>query len=212
MHYQVPAEEVRSEITVINSRFIATLTRASSVDEAKSFIARIRDEFQDATHNVPAYIIGYGSSVISHCSDDGEPPGTAGKPILSVLNGSHLGDVVIVVTRYFGGTKLGTGGLVRAYTNAAKSAVEIVTRVYKIPSYTLMIGAPYSLFELIRLKIEEYEGIILEEVFGSEVTITARLPEENLANFQETLMNLSRGELELVILDRKNTIQPRDKN
>lgn len=212
MHYQVPAEEVRSEITVVNSRFIATLTQASSVEEAKSFIARIRDEFSGATHNVPAYRIGYGSSVISHCSDNGEPSGTAGKPVLSVLRGSDLGDVAIVVTRYFGGTKLGTGGLVRAYTKAAKSALDMVPKAIKIPTYTLMIGAPFSLLELIRLKIKENEGTILEEVFGSEVTISARLPEDKLANFQKILRNLSRGELDVLVLDKKLTIHPIEKN
>jgi uncharacterized YigZ family protein len=212
MNYQIPAEEIRNEITVAKSRFITTLTQAVSVEEARSFIARIRDEFSGATHNVPAYIIGYGSSIISHCSDNGEPPGTAGKPVLSVLNGSDIGDVAIVVTRYFGGTKLGTGGLVRAYTEAAKSAVDIVPRAIKIPTYTLMIGAPYSLLELIRLKINEHEGNILEEVFGSEVTLSARLPEDKLVNFQKILRNLSRGELEVVILDKKVTIQPLKKD
>lgn len=212
MQYQIPANEVRSEIIIVNSRFIATLTPAFSVDEAKSFIARIRVEFSSATHNVPAYIIGYGSSVISHCSDNGEPPGTAGKPILSVLNGSKLGDVALVVTRYFGGTQLGTGGLVRAYSQAARSVVAIVPRAIKIPTYTLMIGAPYSLLELIRLRIEENDGRILEEVFGSEVTISLQLPEDKLANLQQILKELSRGKLEVVILEKKVAIQPLAKN
>lgn len=210
MDYQVPAREVRSEIIVVNSRFIATLSQAQTVEDAKSFIGRIRSEFSGATHHVPAYVIGYGSSVISHCSDDGEPPGTAGRPVLAVLNGSQLGDVVLVVTRYFGGTKLGTGGLVRAYTDAAKSVVDIVPRAKKIPTYTIMIGVPYSLLERIRLKIKDNDGIILEEVFSSEVTITVQLPEDKLPNFQQVLRNLTRGDIEIIILDKKVTIQPLD--
>ncbi len=110
-----------------NSRFIAHLAPAASVEEAKAFIDQIRAEYADATHNVPAYVIGYGASVTAHCNDDGEPAGTAGRPILAVLQGSGLGDVVLVVTRYFGGTKLGTGGLVRAYTEAAQAVLAVTT-------------------------------------------------------------------------------------
>ncbi|MFN2242462.1 MAG: IMPACT family protein, partial [Anaerolineae bacterium] len=113
--YPIPARETRTEIQVLNSRFIATAAPVFSVEEAKAFVTRIRDEFADATHNVPAYLVGYGASVVAHCTDDGEPSGTAGRPALAVLRGSGLGDVAVVVTRYFGGTKLGTGGLVRAY-------------------------------------------------------------------------------------------------
>ena len=89
--YLLPAEEVRRELTVSNSRFIATLAPVSSVDEAKAFVARIRKEFADASHNVPAYIIGGGNSITEYCSDDGEPSGTAGRPALAVLRGSGLG-------------------------------------------------------------------------------------------------------------------------
>jgi putative IMPACT (imprinted ancient) family translation regulator len=102
MQQLIPANEVRSEIIVLKSRFIATLTPVFTLEEAKSFIARIKGEYSNATHNVPAYLIGHGNSVIAHCSDDGEPSGTAGKPVLSVLIGSGLGDVAVVVTRYFG--------------------------------------------------------------------------------------------------------------
>ena len=108
--YPIPAEETRTEIRVSNSRFIATAAPAFSVKEARAFIDRIKAEFRDASHNVPAFVIGFGPSVTAHCNDDGEPSGTAGRPILAVLQGSGLGDIAVVVTRYFGGTKLGTGG------------------------------------------------------------------------------------------------------
>jgi uncharacterized YigZ family protein len=112
--YLIPAEEIRREIVVINSRFIASLAPAFTVEQAKNYLINIRKEFSDASHHVPAYIIGHYSSEISHCSDAGEPSGSAGRPALAVLRGSGLGDVIVVVTRYFGGTKLGIGGLVRA--------------------------------------------------------------------------------------------------
>ena len=127
-HYLVPAEEIRREQIVVNSRFIASLAPVFSVDDAKAFITRIKTEFADASHNVPVYLIGHGDSEIAHCTDAGEPSGTAGRPALAVLRGSGLGDVAVVVTRYFGGTKLGTGGLVRAYSEAVRSVVEAVPR------------------------------------------------------------------------------------
>ena len=122
--YPVPAETIRIENVVVNSRFIATIGPAASVDEAKAFIAEMRAAMPDASHHVYAYKVGFGGSVTEGMSDDGEPSGTSGPPILAVLRGANLGDVVIVVTRYFGGTKLGTGGLVRAYGNAARAALQ----------------------------------------------------------------------------------------
>ena len=121
--YPIPLERTRTEIRVKNSRFIATLAPVFSVVEAKAFIKEIKTEFSDASHNVPCYIVGFEPSMIAHTSDDGEPSGTAGRPALAVLQGSGLGDVAVVVTRYFGGTKLGTGGLVRAHGEAGKDVL-----------------------------------------------------------------------------------------
>ena len=179
-----------------------------AVDEAKSFISRMRDEYSDATHNVPAFIIGYGTTEIKHCNDDGEPSGTAGKPVLAVLSGSKLGDVAIVVTRYFGGTKLGIGGLVRAYTRAAKSVVDIVPRAVKLPTTTILLGVPYPLLELIRLSITGNKGDIIDEVFSSEVTITARFPINHLESFRKTLQDISRGEIDFMIIEENESIFP----
>mgnify|MGYP002683366668 CR=1 FL=1 len=90
----IPAAETRVELTVVNSRFIATIAPAFSVDQARAFVGRMRAEFADASHNVPAYLIGHGAATVAHCHDDGEPSGTAGRPMLAVLQGSGLGDVV----------------------------------------------------------------------------------------------------------------------
>ncbi len=127
-NYSIPLNEIRREQKVMNSRFIATLAPVFSADEARAFVARIKKEFSDASHNVPAYIIGGGNTVTEFCSDDGEPSGTSGKPALAVLRGSGLGDVALVVTHYFGGTLLGTGGLVKAYTESAQMVVNAVGR------------------------------------------------------------------------------------
>jgi uncharacterized YigZ family protein len=199
--YPVPARETRTEIMVVNSRFIATLAPVFSVEQARDFIRRLRAEFADASHNVPAYVVGFGSSVTAHCNDDGEPGGTAGRPALAVLQGSGLGDAAVVVTRYFGGTKLGTGGLVRAYSEAVRQVLAITPRAYKIPVHTVMLGVPYSLFEPARLLITTQGGTLLDQDFAAEVTLTMRFPVERLEAFQAALSDLSNGALQAEIIE-----------
>jgi uncharacterized YigZ family protein len=186
---------------VVNSRFIATAAPAFSVEEARTFIERINSEFADATHNVPAYLIGHGASVIAHCSDDGEPSGTAGPPALAVLQGSGLGDVVVVVTRYFGGTKLGTGGLVRAYSEAVREVLSALPRALKVPTHTVRIEMPYSLFERIRRLVRVYQGQVLDERFAGQVTMTVRLPQDRLPELGSAVQELSRGQIQADVIE-----------
>ncbi len=199
--YPIPATETRVEIEVKNSRFIATAVPVFNVDEAKAFIARMRAEFSDASHNVPAFLVGFGASVTAHCSDDGEPAGTAGRPLLAVLQGSGLGDVAVVVTRYFGGTKLGTGGLVRAYTEAGQAVLTAVPRAEKVPTHTVMLALPYPLLERVRLLIGQFDGRILEEEFAADITITAQFRVTRFPPFQEALRELSHGALAAEIIE-----------
>lgn len=199
--YPVPAKEIRREIVIGGSRFIATLAPVFSVEEAKDFIARMKSKFGDATHNVPAYLVGGGNSVTAHASDDGEPSGTAGRPILAVLRGSGLGDVAVVVTRYFGGTKLGTGGLVRAYTQATQAVVTDIPRAQKIMAYTTLLAAPYPLLERIRLLVEAADGEILDEDFTADVTMTLRFQVEKFDAFEKGLQELSAGKLAVEIIE-----------
>lgn len=196
-----PAAETRAEILVVNSRFIATLAPVFSVEEARAFIARIRAEFADASHNVPAFVIGHGTSVTTHCHDDGEPSGTAGRPALAVLQGSGLGDAAVVVTRYFGGTKLGTGGLVRAYGDAVRAVLAVAPRAEKMATQVVMVSLPYSYFERVRLLVPLHQGLIVDESFGADVTLSARFPLERTAAFQEALRELSHGALEAVVIE-----------
>jgi uncharacterized YigZ family protein len=200
-HYPIPAEETRIETRVVNSRFIATAGPAFSVDEARAFITRIRREFDDATHNVPAYLIGHGHSVIAHCSDDGEPSGTAGPPALAVLRGSDLGDVVVVVTRYFGGTKLGTGGLVRAYGDAVREVLAVLPRAQKVPTHTARIEMPYSAFEPIRRLVGQHQGRVLDETFAAEVTMMVQLSQDRFPAFQNALREISAGKIEAEVVE-----------
>lgn len=207
--YPIPACEKRIEIQVVNSRFICTAAPVFSVDDAKQFIARIRIEFSDASHNVPAFLVGYGTSVTAHCSDDGEPSGTAGRPALTVLQGSGLGDIAVVVTRYFGGTKLGTGGLVRAYTDAVKAVLNELPRAEKIATYLVMIALHYTYFERLRILISTHSGQVLDESFGADVTITARFAIEKFAAFQSALREMTHGETQAEIIETNyDTIMP----
>lgn len=206
--YPVPAHEIRRELTISNSRFISTLAPVFSVAEAKAFIARIKDEFPDASHNVPLYLIGHGVSEIAHCSDAGEPSGTAGRPALAVLRGSGLGDVAAVVTRYFGGTKLGTGGLVRAYSDAVRLVVESVPRAEKVLAHTLMLVFPYTYLERVRLLVAARDGKVLDEDFAADVTLIARIRVEKLPAFQESLSELTNGKVQAEVIESVQILMP----
>lgn len=194
----------------MNSRFIATIVPVFSVEEARQFISRIKSKFPDATHHVPAYIIGFGSSVISHCSDDGEPSGTAGRPALAVLSGSGFGDIAVVVTRYYGGTKLGTGGLVRAYSDAVRQALVDLPRAEKVATHTILVVAPYAWYDRLQTIIRTYSGRVLEQDLAADVTLTVRLPVENFTSFQTNLTDASHGSLQAVIISTEETILPID--
>jgi len=196
----IPAAETRVELAVSNSRFIATVAPAFTVEAARVFVGRVRAEFADASHNVPAYVIGHGTTTVAHCHDDGEPAGTAGRPMLAVLQGSGLGDVALVVTRYFGGTKLGTGGLVRAYGDAARAALAALPRAEKVATLTALVEAPYALLERLRLLAEAHGGLMIDEEFAAAITLTLRFRAERFDAFAAALRELSHGAVEAVVV------------
>jgi uncharacterized YigZ family protein len=204
--YLIPLTEIRREHVIVNSRFIATLGPVFSTDEARAFIARLKKEFADASHNVPAYIIGGGNTVTEYFSDDGEPSGTAGRPALAVLRGSGLGDVAIVITRYFGGTLLGTGGLVKAYTESTQMVVNAVARGQRVPVHVALVAIPYNLLERVRLLVARQGGEILEEDFATDITMTLQFPVDSFQHFQNELSELSAGRLKAEVIESKQTI------
>lgn len=204
--YSIPLVEIRREHVVVNSRFIATLAPVFTPEEARAFISRIKKEFADASHNVPAYIIGGGNTITEFCSDDGEPAGTSGKPALAVLRGSGLGDVVVVVTRYFGGTLLGTGGLVKAYTESAQLVVNAVQRGRRVQVYVSMLALPYNLLERVRLMVGRNGGEVIGEDFAGDITMTLQFPVESFEGFQKELQELSAGKLKAEVIETKETI------
>lgn len=198
--YRIPAATIRTETEVSKSRFIATVGMAENAADAHAFIAAIRAEMPDASHHVYAFRAGYGSSVTEGVSDDGEPTGTSGPPILNVLRGSEIGDLVIVVTRYFGGIKLGTGGLVRAYSDAARSALAILTTREKIELCQLGLTIPYSLYERVKQLAEHHVATIDDEAFEAEITLFVTLPVEQVNGFTVALRDLSAGKIEPILL------------
>lgn len=199
--YTIPLQEIRREHGVVNSRFIATLGPVANVEEARAFIARIKKEFADASHNVPAYIIGGGNTVTEYFSDDGEPSGTAGRPALTVLRGSGLGDVAVVITRYFGGTLLGTGGLVKAYTESTQLVAQAVGRGRRVPVHVAMAAIPYNLLERVRLVVKRNHGEVLGEDFAADITMTLQFPVESFDKFQNELRELSSGKVAAEIIE-----------
>ena len=193
--YPVPATRARVEETIHRSRFIATAGRASTVAEAQAFIEEMRSEFADATHNCWAYLIGPpGSSAHIGFSDDGEPSGTAGRPMLAVVQGSGLGDLVVVVTRYFGGIKLGAGGLVRAYAGSVKAVLAVLPRTEKVERVAVRVELPYACFAALQRLLSEYEAEVVDQRFAAEVALELRLPVESVAAFRERVADLSRGQ------------------
>lgn len=200
--YPVPARATQKEIRRKKSRFIAVLDRASDVDEAEDVVQRVKELYPDATHHVPAYIIGHGASKITHTHDDGEPSGTAGRPALSVLEGSGLGDAVLVITRYFGGTKLGTGGLVRAYSDAARAVTNSVPRAYHVQAHILQLCIPYPLYETLERIIQKNRGQIMEETFTDIVRLKLKIPAASYQDFREQCLNTSSGSIKPKILKK----------
>jgi len=204
--YSIPLNEIRREHVVVNSRFIATLAPVFGIDEARAFIARIKKEFAEASHNVPAYIIGGGNTVTEYFSDDGEPAGTAGRPVLAVLRGSGLGDVAVMITRYFGGTLLGTGGLVKAYTESTQMVVNAVGRGRRVAVHVSMLVIPYHLLERIRRMVARNHGEVLGEDFAADITLTLQCPVESMDGFQNELRELTAGKLRAEVIETTEKI------
>lgn len=202
----VPLGPERAELIVVNSRFISSLDRVGSVEEARAFIARVRAEFPDATHNVPAFIVGGGNSRIEFCSDDGEPSGTSGRPLLAALRGSGFGNVVVVVTRYFGGTLLGTGGLVKAYSKAGKLVLERAKRGELVEAARFELELPYRLFESFRRMAEDLGAKLLSSDFAETVRITMEVPLFEVDEFRSRFADLGGGDFALTQIGIGHTL------
>ena len=197
--YPVPKTRVRTEMRVSNSRFITTIDRAPTMQAAQDLLREMRTEMPDASHHVYAFRVGYGASINERLSDDGEPSGTSGPPAMAVVRGQDIGDVALVITRYFGGTKLGTGGLVSAYTEAAKAGFAALETELKVDWVTLHGSIPYALLESIRKQIHEHDGLIEQERFDAAVHLQLRVPQPRVAALLATIRDRSAGQVTLTI-------------
>lgn len=191
--YLVPTGFGEDEFIEKKSRFIGRVWPVETEEEALSKIQQMKKQHYDATHNCWAYII-HGGAV--RFSDDGEPGGTAGMPMLQVLQREGLHNIVCVVTRYFGGILLGAGGLVRAYTKGAKIAVDAAGKSIKRVWTVLYVPCPYSFYERVKLEIDAFGGILRSTEFGAEVDMEILFPEANAQSFLSRLTDLTSGTVE----------------
>jgi uncharacterized YigZ family protein len=196
--YRIPATQHRTEETIKRSRFIATIAHAPTEEDAKAFISGIKKKFPDATHNCWAYVAGPpGDTARIGMSDDGELHGTAGKPMLSVLLHSDIGEVVVVVTRYYGGVKLGGGGLVRAYSGAVKNALEGLSLKEKRDLVSIRVTFDYSRITVVKQMIESFDSRVTAEDYGADVSFTIELPRDRKDGFIRAITDLTRGEVRI---------------
>lgn len=194
--YPIPSGPHRVEAEIQRSRFITTVAPAPTVDAAKAFIARVREEHPDANHNCWAYVVGPpGSTSQVGMSDDGEPHGTAGRPMLTALLHGGVGDVAVVVTRYFGGTLLGKGGLVRAYTGCVQQALEALPTTERVRKARLAVEVEYASIDGLRRLLPEYEARVVAETYEATVGYTLELPVTRVEAFRAALMDLTQGEV-----------------
>ena len=193
MSYLTLGSSADAEYTVNRSRFIAHAAPVESIEAANAFIAEIRAAYPDATHNVFAFQVREHS--YSRYSDDGEPSGTSGMPVLQVLKGRELTDSILVVTRYFGGVLLGTGGLVRAYSHSAVLGVEAAGIVKMDLCSCMHLPCPYAYYERMNKLISQFGGVIEDTAFEDNVKLTFRLPQTEEDALQKAITEQTNGAL-----------------
>lgn len=201
--YKTVAEPATAEFVVQGSEFLGHIRPVETVAAAESFIDAVSEEYADATHNVPAYRVRTGDEgdpdsqfLREYASDDGEPSGSAGKPALNVLTQQDIENVTVVVTRYYGGTNLGVGGLVRAYSRSVKDAVEAAGVVTERPHERVAITVAYDDSGTVRGIIES-EGYEFEADYQADVSFDVRVPLEEADTFRDRLRSATSGRVDL---------------
>ena len=201
MQYRTIRAAASAEFVEKRSRFIGYISPVTTQQDAIAFIDSIKSKHWDATHNVPAYIIREGN--ICRFSDDGEPGGTAGKPILEVIKGNELCDVCIVVTRYFGGTLLGTGGLVRAYTDAAKACIENTQVLAKRRMIPMKLHTNYTDFGKIQYLLASEEIPIIDSEYGEDVCVHVEIFVDDADEVKKKLIEVTAAR---IIIDEEDAV------
>ena len=201
MEYRTILNESSDEFIERKSRFIGYIKPVTTQEEAVSFINEIKSKHWDATHNVYAYVLREGQ--VRRYSDDGEPQGTAGIPVLDVLLKENVTDCVVVATRYFGGTLLGAGGLVRAYSHTAKIALDAGGIITMALCKIVKVQADYNFYGRLVPLICEEGGIVEDTVFADNVEVIFRIPEEDVDRFEARLVDVSNGRFHSEVIDEK---------
>ena len=196
--YLVPTHDADAEFVERRSKFIGHIFRTETEEEAIARLKQMREKYWDATHNVYAYIIRDGAT---RFSDDGEPGGTAGMPVLQVLLREGMFNVTCVVTRYFGGILLGAGGLVRAYAHGAKIALDAAGKSMKRIWTNVYLPCPYNWYERIKLEVAAFGGIVRNTDFGADVSFDLLLPQTQVQPFLARVTDLSAGTIEGLVGD-----------
>lgn len=199
--YQTIYQGGEGELVEKKSRFIATVIPVSEEEKALEFIEAMRKKYWDASHNCFAYVIGEHGET-KRCSDDGEPSGTAGRPMLDVLEGEGLRNVAVVVTRYFGGTLLGTGGLVRAYSSAVRAGLDASIVITKIPGARLHVRTDYTGLGKIQYLLGQRGIKILESVYTENVELDVLVPEEELSGVEQEITEATSGQAGQEVTER----------
>ena len=195
--YYIPAGPGEAEFVEKRSGFLGHVRMVETEEDAKAFVQAVKKEHYDARHNCWCYSIKDGPT---RYSDDGEPQGTAGVPMLEVFQRQGITNFVCVVTRYFGGILLGAGGLLRAYTKSAKDALDAAGVAVVRRWVEMGIPCSYSQFERLRLETEAYRGIITDIEYGADVTIMALIPEEDADRFTARIFDMTGGTVEVIVL------------
>lgn len=195
--YQVPKAMAVFEEEIKKSVFITYLARTASIDEAKTFVAEIKAKHSDARHNCWGFVAGRPEDSMKWgFSDDGEPSGTAGKPILAQLSGSGIGEITAVVTRYSGGIKLGTGGLVKAYGGGVQQALKLIETEEKRITDTVVLHCDYNLVSLVETLLNQFEGQQVSADYSNRVIMTVELEKRVINEFKTAIINKSGAKIE----------------
>jgi len=200
--WDIPAETFSFSEEIKKSRFITLLAHTEGVEAARAFVQQVKNEHPTARHHCWAWVAGApDDSQQLGFSDDGEPSGTAGKPMLAQLMGSGVGEITAVVVRYYGGIQLGTGGLVKAYGGGVQQALKLLPRLRKVPMLTFTLACDYAQLAEIERMVARFHGQVLHSEFLQCVSLTLALPHAQVAGFTRNLTDLSRGALHLAPID-----------
>ncbi len=204
--YRVLLSGGEGEIIEKKSRFIATVRKVETEEEAIAFIEEMKKKYWDARHNCSAFVIGTRGE-LTRCSDDGEPSGTAGRPMLEVLLGEGVRNIAVVVTRYFGGVLLGTGGLVRAYTQAVKEGLEHCVVGTMVHGYNILLNTDYNGVGKVLYLLGQYGLEPMESDYGVDVTLQIQIAREQAERLKKELVEATSGKIGWEVLDELYFVQ-----